>query len=230
MLRVHAAFARVRARLAALRPDAIAVVAGDHVEAFFLDRARPRRVRRRGAAGAFGCHQYRFPIHEPLARAAGSRASSAGSISCTRRTRRLTTRLRAALHDAEPAVLLLVPSTSTLPAAPADAAAVLRVGARARRDPAGAPRAHRADGLRRPLALPRDRPLCVARLRLRPPAPRRARRRPRSQARGDHRRGARQGGQCRAAHVDHRARRGGRGAGRRVLLRAVVAPRQRGRQ
>src|SRR5881296_2278702 len=37
VLRVHAAFARVRRRLAMLRPDAIAVVAGDHVEAFFLD-------------------------------------------------------------------------------------------------------------------------------------------------------------------------------------------------
>src|SRR5438876_776411 len=37
VLRVHAAFARVRRRLAMLRPDAIAVVAGHHVEAFFLD-------------------------------------------------------------------------------------------------------------------------------------------------------------------------------------------------
>ncbi len=37
VLRVHAAFARVRRRLEMLRPDAIAVVAGDHVEAFFLD-------------------------------------------------------------------------------------------------------------------------------------------------------------------------------------------------
>jgi 2,3-dihydroxyphenylpropionate 1,2-dioxygenase len=38
VLRVHAAMARVKARLMALRPDAIAIVAGDHVEAFFLDR------------------------------------------------------------------------------------------------------------------------------------------------------------------------------------------------
>ena len=37
VLRVHAAMARVKARLEALRPDAIAVIAGDHVEAFFLD-------------------------------------------------------------------------------------------------------------------------------------------------------------------------------------------------
>jgi hypothetical protein len=37
VLRVHAAFARVKQRLAALRADALAIIAGDHVEAFFLD-------------------------------------------------------------------------------------------------------------------------------------------------------------------------------------------------
>jgi len=70
VLRVHAAFGRVRARLAALRVDAIAVVAGDHVEAFFLDRV-PALAVYVGveAAGAFGHYRYRFPIHEPLARA-----------------------------------------------------------------------------------------------------------------------------------------------------------------
>src|SRR2546430_12326714 len=36
VLRVHAAFARVKRRLEALRPDAIAMIAGDHIEAFFL--------------------------------------------------------------------------------------------------------------------------------------------------------------------------------------------------
>ena len=70
VLRVHTAFARVRARLAALRPDAIAVVAGDHVEAFFLDRVPALAVYVGAeAAGAFGHYRYRFPIHEPLARA-----------------------------------------------------------------------------------------------------------------------------------------------------------------
>ena len=70
VLRVHAAFGRVRARLAELRLDAIAVVAGDHVEAFFLDRV-PALAVYVGveAAGAFGHYRYRFPIHEPLARA-----------------------------------------------------------------------------------------------------------------------------------------------------------------
>jgi aromatic ring-opening dioxygenase catalytic subunit (LigB family) len=70
VLRVHAAFARVRARLAALRPDVIAMVAGDHVEAFFLDAVPALAVYAgRECAGAFGPYRYRFPIHEPLARA-----------------------------------------------------------------------------------------------------------------------------------------------------------------
>ena len=70
VLRVHAAFARVKRRLAMLRPDAIAVVAGDHVEAFFLD-AVPALAVYAGveAAGTFGPYEFRYPIHEPLARA-----------------------------------------------------------------------------------------------------------------------------------------------------------------
>jgi len=70
VLRVHAAFARVKARLEALRPDVIAVVAGDHVEGFFLD-AVPALAVYVGAecSGTFGPYRYRFPIHEPLARA-----------------------------------------------------------------------------------------------------------------------------------------------------------------
>jgi len=70
VLRVHGAFARVRRRLAMLQPDAIAVVAGDHVEAFFLD-AVPALAVYAGteAAGTFGPYEYRYPIHEPLARA-----------------------------------------------------------------------------------------------------------------------------------------------------------------
>jgi len=69
VLRVHAAFARVKRRLEALRPDAIAIVAGDHVEAFFLD-AVPALAVYVGTecAGTFGRYRYRFPIHEPLAR------------------------------------------------------------------------------------------------------------------------------------------------------------------
>src|SRR5437763_6327927 len=70
VLRVHGAFARVRRRLAMLQPDAVAVVAGDHVEAFFLD-AVPALAVYAGteAAGTFGPYEYRYPLHEPLARA-----------------------------------------------------------------------------------------------------------------------------------------------------------------
>ncbi len=69
VLRVHAAFARVRRRLEALRPDAIVMVGGDHVEAFFLN-AVPALAVYVGAecGGSFGRYRYRFPIHEPLAR------------------------------------------------------------------------------------------------------------------------------------------------------------------
>jgi 2,3-dihydroxyphenylpropionate 1,2-dioxygenase len=70
VLRVHDAFARVRQRLTALAPEAIAIVAGDHVEAFFLDRVPALAVYVGAeAAGTFGHYEYRFPIHEPLARA-----------------------------------------------------------------------------------------------------------------------------------------------------------------
>ena len=70
VLRVHAAFARVKQRIEALAPDVIAIVAGDHVEAFFLDGV-PALAVYAGAecAGTFGSYRYRFPIHEPLARA-----------------------------------------------------------------------------------------------------------------------------------------------------------------
>jgi 2,3-dihydroxyphenylpropionate 1,2-dioxygenase len=70
VLRVHAAFARVKGRLEALRADAIAIVAGDHVEAFFLDGVPALAVYvGTECAGTFGRYRYRFPIHEPLARA-----------------------------------------------------------------------------------------------------------------------------------------------------------------
>src|SRR5881396_3613195 len=77
VLRVHAAFARVKRRLEALRADAIAIVAGDHVEAFFLDSV-PALAVYVGAecAGTFGHYRYRFPIHEPRRERSWSRGSS----------------------------------------------------------------------------------------------------------------------------------------------------------
>ncbi|HEY7649831.1 MAG TPA: hypothetical protein VID04_12575 [Methylomirabilota bacterium] len=70
VLRVHAAFARVKRRLAELRPDALVVVAGDHIEAFFLNGVPALAVYAgTEAAGTFGPYRYRFDVHEPLARA-----------------------------------------------------------------------------------------------------------------------------------------------------------------
>ncbi|HKX01294.1 MAG TPA: hypothetical protein VJX71_02240 [Methylomirabilota bacterium] len=70
VLRVHEAMARVKRRLEALRVDALAVIAGDHVEAFFLDAVPALAVYvGRECAGTFGPYRYRLPIHEALARA-----------------------------------------------------------------------------------------------------------------------------------------------------------------
>src|SRR5262245_19990012 len=70
VLRVHAAFARVKRRLGDLGLDAIAIVAGDHVEAFFLNAVPALAVYAgRECAGTFGRYRYRFPIHESLPRA-----------------------------------------------------------------------------------------------------------------------------------------------------------------
>jgi protocatechuate 4,5-dioxygenase beta chain/2,3-dihydroxyphenylpropionate 1,2-dioxygenase len=70
VLRVHAAYAEVKRRLAAAAPDAIAIIGGDHIEGFFLD-AVPALAVYVGAtaAGQFGRYRYAFPVHEPLARA-----------------------------------------------------------------------------------------------------------------------------------------------------------------
>src|SRR5262245_54535053 len=70
VLRVHAAFARLKERLTALRPDVIAIIGGDPIEAFFLD-AVPALAVYVGAeaAGTFGPYRYRLPVHEALARA-----------------------------------------------------------------------------------------------------------------------------------------------------------------
>jgi aromatic ring-opening dioxygenase catalytic subunit (LigB family) len=70
VLRVHAAFARVKRRLGELRPEALVVVAGDHIEAFFLSGVPALAVYAgTEAAGTFGPYHYQFAVHEPLARA-----------------------------------------------------------------------------------------------------------------------------------------------------------------
>ncbi len=79
VLRVHAALGEVKRRLAAGRPDAIALVAGDHIEGFFLN-AVPALAVHVGAraAGEFGRYRYAFDVHEPLARAIVEQGIEAG--------------------------------------------------------------------------------------------------------------------------------------------------------
>jgi 2,3-dihydroxyphenylpropionate 1,2-dioxygenase len=70
VLRVHAALARVRDRLAAARLDALGVIGGDHIEGFFLNAVPALAVHVGAEArGKFDHYRYAFPVHEPLARA-----------------------------------------------------------------------------------------------------------------------------------------------------------------
>ena len=70
VLRVHAAYAKVKERLTAARADVICVIAGDHVEGFFLDAVPALAVYAGSSvAGTFGRYQYRLAVHEPIARA-----------------------------------------------------------------------------------------------------------------------------------------------------------------
>ena len=79
VLRVHAAYAEMKRRLEAARPDAIAIIAGDHVEGFFLN-AVPALAVYVGArvSGAFDQYRYTFDVHEPLARAIAEQGIEAG--------------------------------------------------------------------------------------------------------------------------------------------------------
>jgi len=70
VLRVHAALGGVKARLEAAGPDAIVMLGGDHVEAFFLGAVPALGVFvGNRIAGRFGRYEYAFDVHEPLARA-----------------------------------------------------------------------------------------------------------------------------------------------------------------
>jgi protocatechuate 4,5-dioxygenase beta chain/2,3-dihydroxyphenylpropionate 1,2-dioxygenase len=70
VLRVHAAYAAVKAEIAAARPDVICLIGGDHIEGFFLN-AVPALAVFVGAevSGTFDRYRFTFPVHEPLARA-----------------------------------------------------------------------------------------------------------------------------------------------------------------
>src|SRR5215510_11263151 len=79
VLRVHAAYAEVKRRLDAARPDVVAVIAGDHIEGFFLNAVPALAVFvGRRAAGEFGRYRYAFDVHEPLARTIVEQGIEAG--------------------------------------------------------------------------------------------------------------------------------------------------------
>ena len=79
VLRVHAALGEVRRRLAAVRPDAIALIGGDHIEGFFLTAVPALAVHVGATArGEFGRYRYAFDVHEPLARAVVEQGIEAG--------------------------------------------------------------------------------------------------------------------------------------------------------
>ena len=131
VLRVHAAFAEVKRRLVAARPDVICIVGGDHIEGFFLNAVPALAVYvGRRAAGEFGRYRYAFDVHEPLARAIVEQGIEAGFDLAY--SQDLPARLRllrpAALHDARARAADRAALRERLPAAPAHAAALLRVG------------------------------------------------------------------------------------------------------
>jgi 2,3-dihydroxyphenylpropionate 1,2-dioxygenase len=70
VLRVHAAYAKVKQLLTDARADVICVIAGDHVEGFFLNAVPAFAVYAgQRVSGTFGRYRYTLPVHEPLARA-----------------------------------------------------------------------------------------------------------------------------------------------------------------
>lgn len=70
VVRVHGAFARIKRLLTDARPDAICVIAGDHIEGFFLNAVSALGVFVGSTvSGQFGPYHYCFEVHEPLARA-----------------------------------------------------------------------------------------------------------------------------------------------------------------
>ena len=67
VLRVHAAYAKVRQLLTDVRADVICLIGGDHIEGFFLN-AVPAFAVYTGASvsGQFGRYTYTFAVHEEV--------------------------------------------------------------------------------------------------------------------------------------------------------------------
>src|SRR6516162_1655401 len=143
VLRVHAAFARVKRRLEALRADAIAIVAGDHVEAFFLDGVPALGVYvGTECAGTFGRYRYRFPIHEPLARAIVEQGVERDFDPFYTQQARLDYAFYAPLPDARTGRADRSAARERRPPPAAGTAALLRVGPGSRRNTSVAAGAH----------------------------------------------------------------------------------------
>src|SRR3990172_9082749 len=70
VLRVHAAYAEAKRGLAAVRPDVVCILGGDHIEGFFLTSVPALAVYvGSSVSGKFDRYRYTFAVHEPLARA-----------------------------------------------------------------------------------------------------------------------------------------------------------------
>ncbi|HEX9126322.1 MAG TPA: hypothetical protein VF948_07950, partial [Methylomirabilota bacterium] len=70
VLRVHAGYAEIKRLLGVARPDVICIVAGDHIEGFFLTAVPALAVYvGSSVSGKFDLYRYTFDVHEPLARA-----------------------------------------------------------------------------------------------------------------------------------------------------------------
>src|SRR5204863_3170007 len=70
VLRVHASYTKVKRLLTEARAEVICVIAGDHVEGFFLNAVPAFAVfAGTSVSGKFGRYDYTLPVHEPLARA-----------------------------------------------------------------------------------------------------------------------------------------------------------------
>src|SRR6266498_2807549 len=70
VLRVHAAYGEIKQSLAAIRPDVICIIGGDHIEGFFLTSVPALAVYVGSTvSGKFDRYRYTFDVHEPLARA-----------------------------------------------------------------------------------------------------------------------------------------------------------------
>ena len=156
VLRVHAGYAEAKRGLEAARPDVICILGGDHIEGFFLTSVPALAVYvGSSVSGKFDRYRYTFDVHEPLARAILEQGIEKGFDLAY--SQDLAPRLRllraAPLRHARAARADRAAVRERLPPAPADARALLRVGAGASRHSRRAAGARGAPRIGRALAL-----------------------------------------------------------------------------